>query len=138
MQLATCTYQEFTPDMGMPVRTTVGYPRFKLAYTIAGHAHLITPAKWMLTLGYDAFAEAYRNRLDDAGVDAIRTQLEQIPAGAGQRLVLLCFDRLDRPGVWCHRTLFATWWQEHTGEQVPELGALPRPTPPTPPTLFDL
>ncbi|QBI56812.1 hypothetical protein [Streptomonospora litoralis] len=136
MRLATCTYQEFTADMGVPVRTTVGYPRFKLAAAPAGHARLITPANWMLKAGYATYADAYRRRLDDAGVDAIRTELEQIPAeGENTRRVLLCFERLTKPGVWCHRTMFAAWWQEHTGEEVPELGALPQPGPPT---LFDL
>jgi len=132
--LATCTYQEFRADMaGAPVRSTVGYPRFSLTYTLAGHARLIAPQRPMLNLPKDAFMLSYRRLLDRAGVDAIRQELINI-VGAGNRAVLLCFDRLDRPTKdggenWCHRTMFAAWWQEKTGEEVPELGATPSARP---------
>jgi hypothetical protein len=36
-------------------------------------------------------------------------------------LVLLCFEDVDQPGKSCHRRMLATWWQEHTGDVVPEL-----------------
>jgi len=29
--------------------------------------------------------------------------------------------RLDDPARWCHRTIFAAWWLEQTGEEVAEL-----------------
>lgn len=134
MRLATCTYQEFQPAMGVPIRTTVGSPRFKLGYQLAGHATLITPPRSALKLPRDAFTLIYRRGLDAAGVDQIRYQLAQLAGGKDQRLVLLCFDRLDRDGVWCHRTIFREYWQERTGEPVPELGA--HPAAPAP-TLFD-
>jgi hypothetical protein len=34
---------------------------------------------------------------------------------------LLCFEDVDQPGKSCHRRMLATWWQEHTGDVVPEL-----------------
>jgi len=131
IRLATCTYQEFQPGMGTPVRTTVGAPRFPLTYTLAGHATLITPTRPMLRLPRDTYTTAYLRHLDRAGVDAIAEELDRIAAAhPGRRLVLLCFDRLDKPGAWCHRTLFAVWWEQHTGLHVPELGAQPQPEPP--------
>ena len=141
LRIATCTYQEFQPLMGTPVRTTAGHPRFALSYQLAGHARLVTPA-WKLVqearkgMAEDAYEFLYRRQLTDAGVDAIREELLAI-AGANDLdapVVLLCFDRLDRPGTWCHRVHFGRYWTEVTGEEVPELGA--KPQAPTP-TLFD-
>ena len=52
-------------------------------------------------------------------------------------VVLLCFDRLDKPGEWCHRSMAVKWLSKHTGESIPESRALPRPPKPLP-TLCDL
>jgi hypothetical protein len=125
VQLFTCRYQRFQPTMGLPVRTTVGYPRF-LKYDLAGHARLISPTWPMLTLDYDSYLARYRLLLDEAGVDAIRGELEAIAADHDhQRLVLLCFDDLSEPDGWCHRRMFADWWTQHTGEPIPELAEPP-------------
>ncbi|MGA5599604.1 hypothetical protein ACPCUF_00960 [Streptomyces griseoincarnatus] len=137
MDLATCTYQEFTPDMGAPIRTTAGHPRFPLGYELAGHARLITPTRELLVqnLPRDAYEFSYRRLLAAHGIQRIYAELAALSARAGgARLVLLCFDRLDKlkpADAWCHRTMWATWWLEQTGEKVPELGALPTPPPPS-------
>lgn len=139
MELATCTYQEFTPDMGAPIRTTAGHPRFPLGYELAGHARLVTPTRELLAqnLPRDAYEFSYRRILNSYGIDRIYAELAGLAArNAGARLVLLCFDRFDRlkpADAWCHRRMLATWWLEQTGEEVPELGA--QPTTP-PPSLF--
>jgi hypothetical protein len=136
MQLATCTYQEFTPGMGAPIRTTAGAPRFALGYQLAGHARLITPTRQLLAqnLPRDAYEFQYRRLLNGQGIDRIYAELSGLAARIGaDRLVLLCFDRLNKPENWCHRTMFAAWYLENTGEEVTELGALP---PTTPPRLF--
>ncbi|MFJ5037969.1 hypothetical protein [Streptomyces parvulus] len=141
LRIATCTFQEFQPGMGTPVRTTAGHPRFALGYQLGGHARLLTPA-WKLVqearkgLAQDAYELLYRRQLTDAGLDAVRAELLGI-AGANDLdapVVLLCFDRLDKPGQWCHRTHAAKWLSEQTGEEVPELGAKPQAPAPT---LFD-
>lgn len=123
--------------MGHAVRTTVGPPRGPLAYALAGHATLLAPRREMLGLSYGAYKPRYLQLLDSAGIDAIRAELEEIAVGldTGQPLVLLCFDRLDKPGTWCHRSMAATWLQEHADIEVPELGAQ---QPAQPPSLFDL
>ncbi|GAA3251454.1 hypothetical protein [Nonomuraea helvata] len=132
--LATCTYQEFTPTMGYAVRTTVGAPRGPLPYDLAGHATLLTPRREMLGLSYEAYKPRYLQLLGSAGFDAIAAELDEIGNGlsSGRPLVLLCFDRLNKPGAWCHRTMAAAWLREHAGIEVPELGAQ------LPPSLFDL
>ncbi|MDH6189156.1 hypothetical protein M2168_002188 [Streptomyces sp. CZ24] len=140
LRLATCTYQEFAPTMGTPVRTTAGAPRFPLAYRLGGHARLITPTRDLLKINaQDAYEWGYRRLLNGNGLDNISRELMAI-AGANDLdspLVLLCFDRLDRltpPDDWCHRLHFAKWWTEQTGDEVPELGARRQAAPPT---LFD-
>jgi hypothetical protein len=37
------------------------------------------------------------------------------------RIVLLCFEDVRKPGESCHRQNFATYWQQMTGNVVPEL-----------------
>ncbi|MFJ9745731.1 ParB/RepB/Spo0J family partition protein [Streptomyces chartreusis] len=131
MEIATCTYQEFTPDMGVPVRTTVGRPRFRLGYELTAHARTLTPTRDLLKIEDEAAYEAgYRALLGTRGADAIRTELEGIAAQHGNgRLVLLCFDRLDKPNSWCHRTHAARWLGEHLDLDAPELGARRAPVP---------
>jgi hypothetical protein len=124
IDLATCTYQEFEPAMGAAVRTTAGHPRFKLGYALAGRLKEITPDRPMLQLPQPEFRTAYFAKLDAVGLDGITSAMAELAETVDhQRLVLLCFDRLNKPGVWCHRTLFAEWWEASTGEQIPELGA---------------
>jgi hypothetical protein len=122
--LATCSYKEFLPEYGVPVRFTAGYPRFlRLEYKIAGHAKLITPLRTFLDLPYDAYRVAYLRHVESAGVTAIAVELRAIaPTG---RIVLLCFEDLGnpkKPDLWCHRSMFADFWQRKTGREVPELG----------------
>jgi hypothetical protein len=141
LRLATCTYQEFAPHMGTPVRSTVGLPRFPLGYQLGGHARLITPTRDLLKINMqDAYEWGYRRLLNGHGLQRIEHELMTIAGANGldSPLVLLCFDRLDRltpPDDWCHRSHFAKWWTEQTGDEVPELGAHRKPAPPT---LFDV
>lgn len=68
----------------------------------------------------EEFTERYRAMLDSHGVARIRTELETISQlNGGKDIVLLCFDDVSK-GL-CHRTIFAQWWQEKTGEEVKEL-----------------
>jgi hypothetical protein len=68
------------------------------------------------------FEELYRNRLDDLGVGEVRALLTMcVERANNERLVMLCYEDLTKPGLRCHRRLFAAWWLENTGEFVPEL-----------------
>ncbi|OJF12763.1 hypothetical protein BG844_18905 [Couchioplanes caeruleus subsp. caeruleus] len=113
--------------MGSPVRTTVGYPRFTLPYELAGHARLISPTWAMVSISNEAtYRGQYRQQLDAHGVDAVCGELHAIADQASDpRLVLLCFDDLSKPDGWCHRRMFADWWTELTGDDVPELAEPP-------------
>jgi hypothetical protein len=133
---ATCTYQEFQPGMGVPVRSTVGSPRWPLPYKLREAA----PGRAMLAARkaggtHAEFRVAYMAKLDGIGPEhfaiAARAISEVVP------VVLLCFDKLWLPGVTCHRTVFGDWWLDRTGEVVPELGRTePDPVPAVQPALF--
>lgn len=123
--IATSRYQarEKIAASGLaPVGTTVGRPRFKLGYELAGMASNLAPHGCLQIEDRARFAAAYRGRLNRVGVGPISRLL----AGLAQKaavdgVVLLCFEDLTKPGEWCHRRVFADWWLEQTGEQVVEL-----------------
>ena len=52
--------------------------------------------------------------------------------GMGKDVVLLCYEDIRKgPNDWCHRRTFADWWQQRTGEVIPELfDPTPDPTKP--------
>lgn len=85
------------------VQTSLGAPKFPLPYQLAA-------------------AIAYGHQLDRLGGDRVRRSLDQVARTAGvDQLALLCFEDVRQPGVWCHRRLIASIWQEQTGEAVEEL-----------------
>ncbi|MGO9582193.1 MAG: hypothetical protein ACLP36_05235, partial [Acidimicrobiales bacterium] len=107
-----------------------GNPRWPLGYQLACNLRALAPTRSMFGLPTDVFEQAYRARLDDLGVDAIRTLLQRCCDDAGNdRLALLCFEDLGKAGTSCHRRMFAAWWHEATGEEVTELkpGVLQEP-----------
>src|SRR5215207_238823 len=102
----------------VPVGISRGVPKFPVQYAYRRLPDLY-PDGWMFGIKDDArFNEAYRKKLDRLGVERIAAQLERISEEGRRPLVLLCFeaDVAD-----CHRGQFARWWEERTGQQVPEL-----------------
>jgi hypothetical protein len=125
LELATCSYKEFRPADGVPVRTSNGAPRWRLPYRIEHVCRPLIPewASVKAKVPLDVFEVRYRACLDTIGVDAIAEALTAIADQAGDhRLVLLCFDDVAQLGDQaCHRRMFARWWTEQTGLDVPEL-----------------
>ena len=73
-----------------------------------------------------AFEVEYRKRLECIGVDYIRKLIAGYEL-LGKDVVLLCYEDVRKgESDWCHRTIFADWWREKTGEVIPEL---PDPSP---------
>jgi hypothetical protein len=104
------------------IRTSIGHPRWKLAYPIDGICRLIMPTRPMLRMERDEYLAQYEAMLDDVGFDAIAGSFHELSDAAGGRhLILLCFEDLSKAGLWCHRRMFADWWQRSTGEEVREL-----------------
>lgn len=130
-QLFTCNYPAFRDQMGTPVRTSNGTPRFALKYDLVHTVREVFPS-WKLVksnAGQDAFRRQYQEGLDDVGVDVFASRFRAISVAEDEpRLVLLCFEDISKPDWWCHRTMFAEWWTRETGDEVRELG--PKPDPP--------
>jgi len=126
MDLATSRYQaaDLIEASGRAaIGITFGYPRFKLLYPLIANLRQLAPTREMIQVD-DAhlFEEMYRSRLDDLGVGGVRDLLTACAERANnERLVLLCYEDLTKPGMRCHRRFFSSWWQENTGEVVPEL-----------------
>jgi hypothetical protein len=102
----------------MPVGISIGEPKFPLAYECVYMRRL---APWGLReiVDNDEFAERYRARLEGLGIVAVAKRFAEISAEHSDRgLLLLCFEA---PGSFCHRRVLAEWWEEQTGEHVPEL-----------------
>lgn len=132
LDLATSRYQAATAieESGrLPVGITKGRPRWRLPYDLAGNIRrlgAVGPGEFT-EKDRDRFAALYRSRMDDIGIDKVRMLL-QAAAGDHDRLVLLCYEDVHKPGEWCHRRIFAEWYEEQTGDAVPELP----PAPPKP------
>ena len=130
--LRTANYTEFNKLLPAErfkyaaVRTTRGAPRFPLKYNLAGTSEAVMPPKHAWGLEADEFESTYRSHLDALGVEVVARDLTEIKTddhingGTDRSLVLLCFCKLGEV-THCHRRIFAQWWQEQTGESVPEL-----------------
>jgi len=111
------------PDL-VKVAIAVGTPRWSVGY---GWVRCRCLAPFGLRKLHGAeFQKAYFAKLDALGLDRIKTELEEISkAHGGKDLVLLCYENLSKPGLWCHRSMFADWWWKQTGQPVFELEADP-------------
>lgn len=119
--LATCSFKRFTEDMGLPVRISLGYPRWSLKYELKAAMRELMPRREYLRVDSDAeFNERYTAQLDWYGTKALAQKMDGLRDGwKADRLVLMCFeeDRVD-----CHRGTFADWWRDKTDVQIPEFG----------------
>lgn len=122
-KLATCSYKGFKPEMGVPVRITVGAYRWwqgpKLLY-VAELAPWGIFGKPEFNGHPEAFEKAYRERLD-TNREVIEAKLTALSDEGHVRLVLLCYEDVYQPGLYCHRTWAANWLHETFGVDVPEV-----------------
>jgi hypothetical protein len=125
-QLWTSRYQNRDAIVAsgfVPVGITLGAPRFRLGYELAARLRELAPAGFMFEVDDQSdFRRLYLARLHRLTVTRAAAILRELSeAHGGKPLVLLCFEDLTKPGEWCHRRLFAVFWEEETGEEVPEL-----------------
>lgn len=107
-----------------PVGISIGKPRFPLGYKVREQCYSLAPKGYMLNMDLERFTPAYYKKLADIGNDRIIDMVERLEERArseGKELVLLCFEDIRIPSDWCHRTVFAQWWAEKTGEIIEEL-----------------
>ena len=120
--LFTCSFGEFRPSMGVPVRTSNGHPRWRLNYKVEHVCRDLMPEREWMDLPAADFDTRYTTRLEQIGVAELSTQFDAIASAANHdNLVLLCFESLAKRDA-CHRRTFAEWWTVQTGQTVPELG----------------
>ncbi|MFC9222180.1 DUF488 family protein [Streptomyces hygroscopicus] len=125
LTLFTNRYQAYQPPQGVPVRITLGAPRFRLAYQLRHVVRELAPRKEYFSKPLPEFTSAYRADLDRLGATWIAARLQEIAETEKKhRLVLLCFEDLTDPAQWCHRRIFAKWWKDVTGDEVRELSPL--------------
>ncbi|MGN5379052.1 hypothetical protein ACQ4WX_22025 [Streptomyces lasalocidi] len=122
-ELFTYRYQGFESGMGVPVRITLSPPRWTLPYSLGHRLPELAPNRTYFAWAQPEVEAAYRAQLDGHGVEALAARFQQIAVTASDlRLALLRFEDLAKTGEWCHRRMFAAWWQEKAGAQVRELG----------------
>jgi hypothetical protein len=128
--LVTCSYWEYRPGMGTPVRIAPPPPRTRLpdprwtSRTAWPKARFLIPR----VFGRDDLTpeechDNYLRQLERIGALTIAYALRDLPVDDG-RICLLCFERSEQvllDPLACHRRIFARWWEENTGREVPEL-----------------
>jgi Protein of unknown function, DUF488 len=110
----TASYRTWTPALGVPVRTSLGTPRWFQAPLVDWP----TVFPWgLLKQGLDeaAFTRRYRHRLDQRA-GRVLAELRELREAYGD-LTLLCWEP---PGTFCHRRVMSAWLAEQLGEEVPE------------------
>jgi hypothetical protein len=132
MELYTSRYQNpAIPTCGYaPVGVTLGFPRF-IRYKLVANRRELAPDRSIFGIeDQEIFTQLMRERLDRLG-DRAMDILESVYAKAGREryrgLVLLCYEDLRKPDMWCHRQIVAQWLQERYGIVVPELAEPPTP-----------
>jgi hypothetical protein len=130
-ELATAAYWSWRPWMGVPVQTSLSAPKDWTGPPLESLKRL---GPWGQREESDlaVFTPKYRESLERRhSVEKLRARMREISdAHGGERLVLLCFEPVHVKGCWCHRRVFADWWEEKTGEPVPELAGSSDPSTP--------
>ncbi len=124
MRLYTARFANRTlaPHPAAKVQISLGAPKFPLPYNL--HQLLeLAPAGFMLHKPEADFAGLYTKLLQRrGGAEFFAERFAEVARTAGvDQLALLCYEDLRTPGLWCHRRVFASWYQEQVGEEVLEI-----------------
>lgn len=106
------------------VGISLGAPKFRLEYKLETQCYALAPKGYMMHMGYAEFKDAYIRKLEGIGAEKILDMIawfDETARRQGKELVLLCFEDIRNPEDWCHRTIFAQWYMEQTGEIIQEL-----------------
>jgi hypothetical protein len=115
---AACTAAKDGRLTVQPVRISLGKPKFWPRAERFPFVAELAPDGWMMRLDSDEkFERVYRAKLDRIGVESIRRRLEEVAIDT-HGIALCCFEEAADD---CHRTMFARWWVEQTGEELAEL-----------------
>jgi hypothetical protein len=118
--LFTGRYATWKPGHGVPIRTTVGAPRFWRHGPLDFVKELAPFGIFGKGLPTDVARRRYLDRMEakvDQSVAALADLTRQHP---GERLCVLCFEDVHA-GQECHRRWFAEWFEHRFGLEVPEV-----------------
>lgn len=119
-RLVTGRYRAWRPEHGVPIRSTVGAPKFWTGPQLI-HLKLITPYGLLDPAIDDATAERrYRSRLDDRAGKVVAVLAGIARAHPGRSVVVLCFENVHAGDV-CHRRWLAEWMADRFGIKVDEV-----------------
>lgn len=108
-----------------PVGISIGKPRWPLGYEVKEQCFSLAPKGYMLRMDdKQEYRQAYVQKLEGIGADKIISivgKMDKAAMAEGKELVLLCYEDVRNEEDWCHRTMFADWWMEKTGEIIEEL-----------------
>lgn len=111
------------PDKFAILQISVGAPRWRLPYQIAGAIDELRPFSLRNIQDKEEYRKKYVALLNDIGVEAISRMLQAWQQNQPDKaIVLCCFEDVRKLGKnWCHRSMFAKWWFQQTGERIEEL-----------------
>ena len=79
------------------VRISLGAPRWRIGYEIAGAICDLMPVGLFKIEKIEDFTPLYCTKLDQVGIEKIRLQLKYFEE-LGKPIVLLCFEDIRKPG----------------------------------------
>ncbi|MHB8491188.1 MAG: hypothetical protein ACYDA6_03095 [Solirubrobacteraceae bacterium] len=103
------------------VGITVGAPRAPLGYPLATRIRSLAPDYSFLKDERALFEQKMRMKLQRTWAHVIDRLVQVVELTGADELVLLCFEDITQPGVWCHRQIVAAFIEEQTGQVVEEL-----------------
>lgn len=104
-----------------PLQISLGFPKYRLPYTVNGKILLLAPDYSLLRENNKIeYQRRYFEKLETIGVERIKHVLNSF-AQENKEIVLLCFEDVTKEGQWCHRRMFADWYELKTGEKIAEL-----------------
>lgn len=103
------------------VGITRGLPKFSLGYELAGNIADFGPPGWLFHENdRTIFAPKYFEYMDGLGIERVKQMLSRYKL-QGKDIVLCCYEDVRKPNEWCHRLVFAEWFERKTGYRIDEL-----------------
>lgn len=96
-------------------------PKFAVEYDMKETIKELAPAyKLMKIQDRQEFTAAYIKQLEALGYERIKRLINDRARGNSDA-VLLCFEDVYKPGLYCHRTILADWLNQYAENKVYEI-----------------
>ena len=98
-----------------------GLPRFKLKYQLEGNIRQIAPPGYLWNENdRERLTPKYFQHMDQQDIKTIQTILNGY-LSKGKDVILCCYEDVRIPDEWCHRLVFAEWYEGKTDIKIREL-----------------